>query len=90
MDFTVNLTCLILRQTDVVTSMKALLKLVDVSQLSSRLDSALCQSRCDWMELHQVTDSLVYHMFVLDIARPLCNKAVHKGSALMASHLTNI
>ncbi|XP_061592520.1 uncharacterized protein LOC133457353 isoform X2 [Cololabis saira] len=40
-------------QTDMVTSMKALLKLVDVSQLSPRLDGSPSQSRCDWMDLHQ-------------------------------------
>ncbi|XP_041802307.1 uncharacterized protein LOC121613095 isoform X2 [Chelmon rostratus] len=40
-------------QTEVVTSMKALVKLVEVSQLSSRLDGTLSHSHCDWMELHQ-------------------------------------
>ncbi|XP_044066379.1 uncharacterized protein LOC122882739 isoform X2 [Siniperca chuatsi] len=40
-------------QTEVVTSMKALFKLVEVSQLSSRLDGTLSQSHCDWIELHQ-------------------------------------
>ncbi|XP_026224027.1 uncharacterized protein LOC113167539 isoform X2 [Anabas testudineus] len=40
-------------QTDVATSMKALFKLVEVSQLSSRLDGTLSRSHCDWMELHQ-------------------------------------
>ncbi|XP_040908256.1 uncharacterized protein LOC121191194 [Toxotes jaculatrix] len=40
-------------QTDIVTSMKAFLKLVEVSQLSSRLDGTLSHSHCDWMELHQ-------------------------------------
>ncbi|KAM4562424.1 pleckstrin homology domain-containing family G member 4B-like isoform 1-T1 [Odontesthes bonariensis] len=40
-------------QTDVVTSMKALLKLAEVNQLSSRLDGTLSHSYCDWMELHQ-------------------------------------
>ncbi|XP_076028153.1 pleckstrin homology domain-containing family G member 4B-like [Genypterus blacodes] len=40
-------------QTDVVTSMKALLKLVEVSQLSSHMDGSLPPSRCDWLELHQ-------------------------------------
>ncbi|XP_071331794.1 pleckstrin homology domain-containing family G member 4B-like [Trachinotus anak] len=40
-------------QTDIVTSMKALLKLVEGSQLSSRLDGTLSHSHCDWMELHQ-------------------------------------
>lgn len=40
-------------QTEVVTSMKALLKLVEVNQLSSCLDGALPHSYCDWMELHQ-------------------------------------
>ncbi|KAI3357275.1 hypothetical protein L3Q82_015731, partial [Scortum barcoo] len=42
-----------IQQTDVVTSMKSLLKLVEVSQLSSRLDGTLPQSPCDWTELHQ-------------------------------------
>nr|XP_020470215.1 uncharacterized protein LOC109968346 isoform X2 [Monopterus albus] len=40
-------------QTDVVTSMKALFKLVEVSQLSPRLDGTLSHSQCDWVELHQ-------------------------------------
>lgn len=40
-------------QTDVVTSMKSLLRLVEGNQLSSRLDGCLSQSRCDWTELHQ-------------------------------------
>ncbi|XP_034000875.1 uncharacterized protein LOC117494204 isoform X1 [Trematomus bernacchii] len=40
-------------QTEVVTSMKALLKLVEASQLSSRLDGAMSHSPCDWIELHQ-------------------------------------
>ncbi|XP_040009988.1 uncharacterized protein si:dkey-65j6.2 [Xiphias gladius] len=40
-------------QTDVVTSMKALLKLVEGSQLSSRLEGTLSHSHCDWKELHQ-------------------------------------
>ncbi|XP_029975223.1 uncharacterized protein LOC115408541 [Salarias fasciatus] len=40
-------------QTDVVASMKVLLKLVDASQLSSRLDGTLPSTYCDWMELHQ-------------------------------------
>ncbi|XP_029363157.1 uncharacterized protein LOC115046732 isoform X2 [Echeneis naucrates] len=38
-------------QTDVATSMKALLKLVEGSQLSPRLDGT--HNHCDWMELHQ-------------------------------------
>ncbi|XP_070824298.1 pleckstrin homology domain-containing family G member 4B-like [Chaetodon trifascialis] len=40
-------------QTEMVTSMKALFKLVEVSQLSSRLDGTLSHSHCDWVELHQ-------------------------------------
>ncbi|XP_059189019.1 uncharacterized protein LOC131971529 [Centropristis striata] len=40
-------------QTEVVTSMKALFKLVEVSQLSSWLDGTLSHSHCDWTELHQ-------------------------------------
>ncbi|XP_060913101.1 uncharacterized protein LOC132989462 isoform X2 [Labrus mixtus] len=40
-------------QTEVVTSMKALFKLVEVSQLSPRLDGTLSHSPCDWMELHK-------------------------------------
>ncbi|KAM8863712.1 uncharacterized protein AB9W97_018406 isoform 2-T2 [Spinachia spinachia] len=40
-------------QTEVVASMKALLKLVEVSQLSSCLDGTLPHSHCDWVELHQ-------------------------------------
>ncbi|XP_068607377.1 LOW QUALITY PROTEIN: pleckstrin homology domain-containing family G member 4B-like [Brachionichthys hirsutus] len=40
-------------QTELVTSIKALLKLVEVSQLSSRLNGTLSHSHCGWMELHQ-------------------------------------
>ncbi|XP_062282618.1 uncharacterized protein LOC133987316 [Scomber scombrus] len=40
-------------QTEVVTSMKALFKVVEVSHLSSRLDGTLSHSYCDWMKLHQ-------------------------------------
>ncbi|XP_062419816.1 uncharacterized protein LOC119223381 isoform X2 [Pungitius pungitius] len=40
-------------QTEVVTSMKALFKLVEMSQLSSCLDGTLPHSHCDWIELHQ-------------------------------------
>ncbi|TDH10737.1 hypothetical protein EPR50_G00078570 [Perca flavescens] len=40
-------------QTEVVTSMKALFKLAEVSQLSARLDGTLSHSHCDWIELHQ-------------------------------------
>ncbi|XP_078144195.1 pleckstrin homology domain-containing family G member 4B-like, partial [Centroberyx gerrardi] len=40
-------------QTEVVTSMKALYKLVEASQLTSYLDGTLSHSRCDWLELHQ-------------------------------------
>ncbi|XP_070765893.1 pleckstrin homology domain-containing family G member 4B-like [Enoplosus armatus] len=40
-------------QTEVVTSMKALFKLAEASQLSSRLDGTLSHSHCDWIELHQ-------------------------------------
>uniref|UniRef100_A0A3P8WVS4 Uncharacterized protein n=1 Tax=Cynoglossus semilaevis TaxID=244447 RepID=A0A3P8WVS4_CYNSE len=36
-----------------VSSMKALLKLVEVSHLSSHLDGSLCHSHLDWLELHQ-------------------------------------
>lgn len=40
-------------QTDLVTSMKSLVKLVEVNQLSSSLDGA-AHGYCDWLELHQV------------------------------------
>ncbi|KAM4738109.1 pleckstrin homology domain-containing family G member 4B-like [Anableps anableps] len=39
-------------QTDLVTSMKALVKLVEVNQLSSGLDGT-AHGYCDWLELHQ-------------------------------------
>ncbi|XP_027877672.1 uncharacterized protein LOC114147302 isoform X2 [Xiphophorus couchianus] len=39
-------------QTDLVTSMKALLKLVEVNQLSFGLDGT-AHGYCDWLELHQ-------------------------------------
>lgn len=47
----------ILLQTEVVSSMKALFRLVDVSQLSSHFDGSLTLSQCDWMELHHVRQS---------------------------------
>ncbi|KAM3617688.1 uncharacterized protein V6R79_009684 [Siganus canaliculatus] len=40
-------------RTEVVTAMKALLKQVEVSQLSSRMDGTLPDSQCGWTELHQ-------------------------------------
>ncbi|XP_051915643.1 pleckstrin homology domain-containing family G member 4B-like isoform X2 [Hippocampus zosterae] len=40
-------------QTEVVTSMKALMKMVDESQRTSRLDGTLSYNHCDWLELHQ-------------------------------------
>uniref|UniRef100_A0A3B4Z9E4 DH domain-containing protein n=2 Tax=Stegastes partitus TaxID=144197 RepID=A0A3B4Z9E4_9TELE len=49
-------------QTDVVTSMKTLLKLVEGNQLSPRLDGTLCHSHCDWMELHQKLFPFVYDL----------------------------
>lgn len=59
--------CLILMQTDLATSMKALLKLVEVNQLSFGLDGT-AHGYCDWLELHQV--GIKYHMaafaFLLD------------------------
>ncbi|CAG03223.1 unnamed protein product, partial [Tetraodon nigroviridis] len=42
----------ILLQTEVVTSMKALFRLVDASQLSSHFHGSLSLSPCDWMDLH--------------------------------------
>lgn len=42
-------------QTEVVTSMKALMKMVDESQRTSRLDGTLSYNHCDWLELHQVS-----------------------------------
>uniref|UniRef100_A0A8C6PT95 Pleckstrin homology domain containing, family G (With RhoGef domain) member 4 n=2 Tax=Nothobranchius furzeri TaxID=105023 RepID=A0A8C6PT95_NOTFU len=48
----VVLTCIMPMQTDSVTSMKALLKLVEVNQLSTRLGGSSHGHR-DWMELHQ-------------------------------------
>uniref|UniRef100_A0A8C5GCG4 Pleckstrin homology domain-containing family G member 4B-like n=1 Tax=Gouania willdenowi TaxID=441366 RepID=A0A8C5GCG4_GOUWI len=40
-------------QTEVVTSLKTLFKLVEAKQLSSRLEGGLSHSYCDWLELHQ-------------------------------------
>ncbi|XP_074537815.1 pleckstrin homology domain-containing family G member 4B-like isoform X2 [Halichoeres trimaculatus] len=40
-------------QTEMVTSVKALFKHVEVTQLSIHLDGTLPHSTCDWMELHQ-------------------------------------
>uniref|UniRef100_H3D374 Uncharacterized protein n=1 Tax=Tetraodon nigroviridis TaxID=99883 RepID=H3D374_TETNG len=39
-------------RTEVVTSMKALFRLVDASQLSSHFHGSLSLSPCDWMDLH--------------------------------------
>lgn len=41
-------------QTEVVTSLKSLLKLLEASQLSPGLGGSLPHSHCDWLELHQV------------------------------------
>ncbi|XP_051804973.1 LOW QUALITY PROTEIN: uncharacterized protein si:dkey-65j6.2 [Acanthochromis polyacanthus] len=49
-------------QTDVMTSMKSLLRLVEGNQLSSRLDGSLSQSHCDWTELHQKLFPFVYDL----------------------------
>lgn len=49
--------CVTVLQTEVVTSLKALSRLVDGSQLSSHFDGSLRPSRCDWMQLHQVGPS---------------------------------
>ncbi|KAM9829399.1 pleckstrin homology domain-containing family G member 4B-like isoform 3-T4 [Syngnathus typhle] len=40
-------------QTEVVTSMKALMKMVEESQRTFRLDGTLSYNHCDWVELHQ-------------------------------------
>ncbi|XP_034027424.1 uncharacterized protein LOC117511523 [Thalassophryne amazonica] len=40
-------------QTDVVTSIKSLLKLVDLTQLSCRLEGTLSHGHQDWTDLHQ-------------------------------------
>lgn len=61
----VTLTLVASKQTEVVTSMKALLKLVEVNQLSSRLDGTLSHSHCDWIELHQVSLSCHQSAFLL-------------------------
>ncbi|XP_054649861.1 pleckstrin homology domain-containing family G member 4B-like isoform X2 [Dunckerocampus dactyliophorus] len=40
-------------QTEVVSSLKALMKLVEESQRTFCLDGTLCHNHSDWMELHQ-------------------------------------
>ncbi|XP_074500896.1 pleckstrin homology domain-containing family G member 4B-like isoform X1 [Sebastes fasciatus] len=63
-------------QTEVVTSMKALVKLVEASQLSSRLDGSLSHSHCDWIELHQKL-----FPFVSDL---------HEASSLLLSAISKL
>lgn len=50
------------KQTEVVTSMKGLLKLVEASQLSPRLNGTLPHSHCDWVELHQVRPPQLHNL----------------------------
>ncbi|XP_070695826.1 pleckstrin homology domain-containing family G member 4B-like [Pempheris klunzingeri] len=61
-------------QTDVVTSLKALFKLVEMSQLSSRLDGTLSHSHCDWIELHQKLFPFVSDLHVASslLLRAIC------------------
>ncbi|XP_024148504.1 uncharacterized protein LOC112158992 isoform X2 [Oryzias melastigma] len=62
-------------QTDVVTSMKALLKLVEINFLSSNLDGTLSRSPCVWMEVHQ---RLFPFVNGLHEASNLLHRALHK------------
>ncbi|XP_041655995.1 uncharacterized protein LOC121517941 isoform X2 [Cheilinus undulatus] len=62
-------------QTEVVMSVKALFKLVEVSQLSPRLDGTLSHSPCNWMELHQKLFPFVSN---LNEASSLLQRAISK------------
>ncbi|KAM9786032.1 pleckstrin homology domain-containing family G member 4B-like [Neosynchiropus ocellatus] len=63
------------RETDVVTSLKALMKIVEESQRSSRLEGILSPSYCDWTELHQ---KLFPFVCELHEASSLLLKAIRK------------
>lgn len=45
---------------DIVTSMKALNKTVEASQLTPDLGGTFAYSHSDWLQFHQVTLSLVF------------------------------
>uniref|UniRef100_A0A3P9CZL9 Uncharacterized LOC101485553 n=1 Tax=Maylandia zebra TaxID=106582 RepID=A0A3P9CZL9_9CICH len=64
-----------IQQTDIVTSVKSLLKLVEVSQLSSHLDGTLSRGNVDWKELHQKLFPFVYD---LHVASSLLLRAISK------------
>lgn len=78
--------CIIPLQTEVVTSMKALSRLVDATQLSSHFDGSLAHSHCDWMELHQVRQS--NHHCTASFVLP-CSRFIHFHILLFrnSSHL---
>ncbi|XP_061622683.1 uncharacterized protein LOC133474725 isoform X2 [Phyllopteryx taeniolatus] len=63
-------------QTEVVTSMKALMKLVEESHRTFRLDGTLCHNHRDWMELHQKL-----FPFALDL---------HDASSLLLRAISNL
>ncbi|XP_077434185.1 puratrophin-1-like isoform X2 [Vanacampus margaritifer] len=63
-------------QTEVVTSMKALTKIVEESQRTFRLDGTLPHNHCDWMELHQKL-----FPFALDL---------HDASSLLLRAISNL
>ncbi|KAM9342480.1 pleckstrin homology domain-containing family G member 4B-like [Pholidichthys leucotaenia] len=52
-------------QTDMMSSMKSLLKLVEASQLSALLGGMLAQNHTDWEELHQKLFPFVHNLHVV-------------------------
>ncbi|XP_057673023.1 uncharacterized protein LOC130904318 isoform X2 [Corythoichthys intestinalis] len=63
-------------QTEVVTSLKALTKLVEESQRTFRLDGTLCHNQSDWIELHRKL-----FPFALDL---------HDASSLLQSAISHL
>ncbi|XP_077371241.1 pleckstrin homology domain-containing family G member 4B-like isoform X2 [Festucalex cinctus] len=63
-------------QTEVVTSMKALTKLVEESQRTFHLNGTLAHNHCDWIELHQKL-----FPFALDL---------HDASSLLLRAISNL
>uniref|UniRef100_A0A8C7XWS1 Pleckstrin homology domain-containing family G member 4B n=2 Tax=Oryzias sinensis TaxID=183150 RepID=A0A8C7XWS1_9TELE len=70
-------------QTNVVTSIKALLKLVEIHFLSSNLDGTLSRSPCVWMEVHQ---RLFPFVNGLHEASNLLRRALHKLEEPQMTH----
>lgn len=82
---------LVIWQTDIVTSVKSLLKLAEASQLSSHLDGTLSHGNVDWKELHQVRPSH-YDINCFHLSMPVClfTAYPHLLFCRNSSHLSTI